>query len=107
MASFDPDSMWLRYIYLDDLCDDTNPTGLVWSRMDAEIFAGDKKSERPLVSSPSTAAAPAAGDWLVVVQGRLNGDLLGQKELGRRRGFLWPRERRGRERERERERESE
>ncbi|PON48257.1 hypothetical protein PanWU01x14_239070 [Parasponia andersonii] len=60
--------------------------------MDVGIFAGDKKSERPLSSSPSTAAAPAAGDRLMVAQGRLTSDLFGQTELGRRCGFLWPRE---------------
>ncbi|PON57346.1 hypothetical protein PanWU01x14_174630 [Parasponia andersonii] len=48
MAIFDPDSMWLRYIYIDDPCDDKNPTRPVWSQMDAGIFTGDKKSERPL-----------------------------------------------------------
>ncbi|PON77869.1 hypothetical protein PanWU01x14_022230 [Parasponia andersonii] len=105
MTIFDPDSMGLRYIYLDNLCDDTNPTGPVWSRMDVGIFAGDKKTERLLSSSPSTVVAPAAGDRLVVTWGRLTSDLLSQMELRRRRGFLWPRERerRGRERERERE----
>ncbi|PON58968.1 hypothetical protein PanWU01x14_162830 [Parasponia andersonii] len=106
MTIFDPDSMGLRYIYLDDPCYDTNPTGPVWSRMDDGIFASNEKSERPLSSSPSMAAAPTAGDRLVVARGRLTCDLLGQTELGRWLGFLWPRERererRGRERERER-----
>ncbi|PON39038.1 hypothetical protein PanWU01x14_307880 [Parasponia andersonii] len=45
MAIFYLDSMGLRYIYIDDPCDNTNPTGLVWSRMDAGIFAGVQKSK--------------------------------------------------------------
>ncbi|PON70131.1 hypothetical protein PanWU01x14_083060, partial [Parasponia andersonii] len=59
--------------------------------MDTGIFAGDEKFERLLSSSPSMAAAPTAGDRLVVARGRLTSDLLGQTELRRRRGFLWPR----------------
>ncbi|PON51514.1 hypothetical protein PanWU01x14_215960 [Parasponia andersonii] len=60
--------------------------------MVARIVAGDEKSERPLSSSSSTTAAQAASDRLMVAWGRLTDDLLGQTELGRRRGFLWPRD---------------
>ncbi|PON67828.1 hypothetical protein PanWU01x14_099960, partial [Parasponia andersonii] len=63
-----------------------------------------KSPNGPYSSSPSMAAAPTAGDRLVVAWGRLTDDLLGQTELGRWCGVLWPRERerQGRERERER-----
>ncbi|PON57581.1 hypothetical protein PanWU01x14_173010 [Parasponia andersonii] len=49
MAIFDPDSMRLKYIYLDDPCDDTNPTGPVWSQMDAGIVVGGRISEIGLI----------------------------------------------------------
>ncbi|PON57579.1 hypothetical protein PanWU01x14_172990 [Parasponia andersonii] len=49
MAIFDSDSMRLRYIYLDDSCDDTNPTGPVWSQMDARIVVGGRISEMGLI----------------------------------------------------------
>ncbi|PON32794.1 hypothetical protein PanWU01x14_358250 [Parasponia andersonii] len=45
MAIFYPDSMGLRYIYFEDLCDDTNPMGPVGGRMVARIVAGGQKSE--------------------------------------------------------------
>ncbi|PON62771.1 hypothetical protein PanWU01x14_136830, partial [Parasponia andersonii] len=45
MTTFDSGIMGLRYIYFDDLCDETNPTGLVRGRMVAEIGGGGQKSE--------------------------------------------------------------
>ena len=46
MTEFNPDNIESRYIYLDDPCDDTNPMGPVWSRMDAGISADGQKSKK-------------------------------------------------------------
>ncbi|PON66086.1 hypothetical protein TorRG33x02_268960 [Trema orientale] len=45
MATFDSDTMGLRYIYLDVCDNDTNPTRPVLSRLVVRIFAGDEKTE--------------------------------------------------------------
>ncbi|PON31202.1 hypothetical protein PanWU01x14_371660 [Parasponia andersonii] len=45
MTTFNPGKMELRYTYLDDPYDDTNPTRPVLGRMVARIVAGDEKIE--------------------------------------------------------------
>ncbi|PON31745.1 hypothetical protein PanWU01x14_367330 [Parasponia andersonii] len=53
MAIFNTGKMGLRYIYLDDPCDETNPTGPVGGRMVTRIVAGGQKSEMATLSSPA------------------------------------------------------
>ncbi|PON71310.1 hypothetical protein PanWU01x14_074500 [Parasponia andersonii] len=69
MTTFNPGKMGLRYIYLDDPCNETNPTRPVGGRMVAGIVAGSQKTETTTFSSPATVAPLAtlplagAGSW--------------------------------------------
>ncbi|PON39695.1 hypothetical protein PanWU01x14_303350 [Parasponia andersonii] len=61
MTTFNSVKMGLRYIYLDDPCDETNPTGLVRGRMVIGIVAGDEKSDSAFWSFSGIAGD--GGDW--------------------------------------------
>ncbi|PON68975.1 hypothetical protein PanWU01x14_092920, partial [Parasponia andersonii] len=54
MATFNPCKMGLRYIYLDDPCDETNSKGLVGGRMVAGIVTGGQKFDLASFSSSAT-----------------------------------------------------
>ncbi|PON99863.1 hypothetical protein TorRG33x02_042810 [Trema orientale] len=106
MVTFDPDNMGLRYIYLNDLCDDINPTGLVWSQMVAGIFVGGQKSENAPTGSNGVFRRPGPRRRRLVAVGARGGTakqhrLEGGPDGRRRQLFLlWLREKKTRERER-------